>query len=185
MKLRNGLAAAWLAISLLGCASGATVAGMTVTPDLLPTKQNPALKSALGVQDVAGGQDTNPAWTSQVGNAEFKAALVDSLRLAGLLAEGPGAPRCTLVATLLKLDQPFIGLDMTVTAAVEYALVDAKTGAALWKQKVETPHTATMGDAFVGSKRLQLANEGSIKKNIAKLIEALAAANLAGPIAVN
>ena len=125
----------------------------------------------------------NAMWTSQVGDREFRAALVESLRLAGLLAEGP-APY-TLKAMLVSLQQPMFGLDMTVTATVQYAVTDAKTGAVVWQEAVATPHTATVGDAFAGTTRLRLANEGAMRKNIAVVVEKLGAKALPGPMGVN
>ena len=48
----------------------------------------------------------------------------------------------------------------------------------VWTEQVVTPFTATMGDAFVGSTRLKLANEGAVRKNIAQLVAKLGAAAL-------
>lgn len=186
MKTRPGLAPTALlaaALSLSGCATGATVAGMTVSPAELAKPVNQAAQRAVAVGDVGGGSETNAMWTSQVGDQEFRAALVESLRLAGLLAEGP-APY-TLKAMLVSLQQPMFGLDMTVTATVQYAVTDAKTGAVVWQEAVATPHTATMGDAFAGTTRLRLANEGAMRKNIAVVVEKLGAKALPGPMGVN
>jgi len=36
---------------------------------------------------------------------------------------------------------------------------------------IKSPYTVTVGDAFAGIKRLQLANEGSAKENIYKLLK--------------
>ena len=184
MKTHLGLVpATLLALALTGCAAGATAAGMTVTPQELVKPTNPATQHAVEVAGVAGGTETNPAWTSQVSDTEFKAALVESLRLAGLLAEGPA--RYQLKASLVSLQQPMFGLDMTVTASVHYEVVDARTGAVVWQEGVLTPYTATVGDAFVGVTRLKLANEGAIRKNIAKVVEKLGGSALPGPMAVN
>jgi hypothetical protein len=100
-----------------------------------------------------------------------------------MLAEGQA--RYTLVASLVSLQQPALGFDMTVTATVQYALTDNTTGTVVWHEAVATPHTATVSDAFVGGTRLRLANEGAVRKNIARLIERLGAAPLPGPVNVN
>jgi hypothetical protein len=170
------------ALALGGCASGATAAGMTIQPADLTRPANPSLGSTLGVGGVTGGSETNPMWTSQVGNGEFQQALVASLRAAGLYAESN--PRYLLRANLVSLEQPFLGFDMRVTSTVEYEVVDAASGASLLKDKVVAPYTATVSDAFVGSKRLQLANERSVRKNIAALIDLLNARGLQGPISL-
>jgi hypothetical protein len=170
------------ALLLAGCASGAAATKMTVAPSEIVKPTNTALIKAINVTEVGGGSETNAAWMSRVGTPEFKAALIESLRLAGMLAEGQG--RYNLKAELLALDQPMIGLDMTVTAVVHYVLTDASTGAIVWQDAVKTPYTASMGDAFIGSKRLQIANEGAARKNIAALIERLGAAQLSGVVAL-
>jgi hypothetical protein len=170
-------------IALSGCASGATAAGMTVTQAELVAPANPTARGAFRLGPVGGGEETNPLWTSQVSNEQFKEALVASLKLAGLL--GDGAARYELTGLLVELAQPFIGLDMTVTATVQYSVTDATTGAVIWSEKLVTPHTATMGDAFVGMTRLKLANEGAVRKNIAQLVQRLGSAALPGPVGVN
>lgn len=188
MKAKESLApvvllAAVLSLAASGCATGATAAGMTITPMELVKPTNQAALRAVGVAGVAGGTETNPAWTSQVSDTEFKAALVESLRLAGLLAEGPA--RYALKASLVSLQQPMFGLDMTVTANVHYEVTDTRTGAVVWQEGVVLPYTATVGDAFVGSTRLRLANEGAVRKNIARLVEKLGGSALPGPVGVN
>ena len=46
----------------------------------------PTLSRAIAVQTVGGGRETNPMWTSQVGNAEFQDALTKSLQARGMHA---------------------------------------------------------------------------------------------------
>jgi hypothetical protein len=176
--------AASLAGALLaaGCASGATAKGMTVVPGDVTSATNPALARAVAVGVVAGGESTNPAWSSNVDNDEFRAALTESLRAQGLLAEGPG--RYELVAALVALDKPLFGFDMTVTTRVRYALRDRTSQAVVLEEEVAAVHTATVGDAFYGVTRLRLANEGSVRRNIAALIDKLNALKV-GPGAVS
>ena len=66
-----------------------------------------------------------------------------------------------------------VGLDMTVTTTVQYILTDSGSGEVVLDKRVLTPYTATMGDAFVGTTRLRLANEGSARKNIEGLLDEL------------
>ena len=177
------LALVLAATVLSGCAAGATAAGMTLKPEEAVKPANPRMAGTVGVEVVGGGEETNPLWASQVSNAELHDAIVASLKMAGLLADGPA--RYSLKAAIVKLDQPLFGLDMTVTATVQYALSDATTGKVVWSEAITTPHTATMGDAFAGVTRLKLANEGAVRKNIAQLVQKLGAAPLPGPLAVN
>jgi hypothetical protein len=85
----------------------------------------------------------------------------------------------------VKLEQPLVGYDMTVTATVSYELKDLQSGKVLWSDTVVTPHTATVSDAFVGITRLRLANEGAVRKNIATLLQRIAGAKLGSPVALN
>lgn len=165
---------------LSACAQGATAKGMTLTSADLGAPPSPALAGAVEVAEVGGGRETSPLWTSQIDDASFREALVESLRLAGLLSEGGGAP-LALHARLVKLEQPFMGFDMTVTSIVHYTVKDARTGAVLIDEDVAAAHTATMGDAFVGATRLKLANEGSARKNIAALVQRLKAIQVVAP----
>ena len=112
-------------------------------------------------------------WVSEVGNPEFSEALRHALATHAMLADGKG--KYDLTATLIKLDQPILGIDMTVTAEVEYALTDSASGKQLWSERVNLPYTASFSDAFLGMERLRLANEGAIRVNIEALLKALIA----------
>ena len=74
---------------------------------------------------------------------------------------------------MIKVDQPSFGFDMTVTTHVQYVLTDTTNHSVILDEVIVAPHTATTGDAFAGYKRLQLANEGSGKKNIEGFLEKL------------
>lgn len=134
------------------------------------------MKHNLQVSEVQGGEETNPLWTSEIGDAEFQGALKQSLNNAGLLSQGD-APY-SLRATLLRVDQPLFGLDFEVTSEVEYVLVDNSSDRELFRETLRTPYTAGIGDAFIGIKRLRLANEGSARENISALLKRLAALNI-------
>ncbi|MFC6684205.1 hypothetical protein ACFQGA_06740 [Marinobacter koreensis] len=154
---------------LSGCASGAKMGNMVYEG---PVKAyDTALQSNVNVANVSGGEDTNPAWTSEIDNDAFAGALKQSLRKQGLLS---GSGRYQLEALLLEVDQPMFGLDFKVTTHVKYILTDRKNnGAVVLNETIVAPYTATVGDAFVAIKRLRLANEGSGKANIQNLLEKL------------
>jgi uncharacterized lipoprotein YbaY len=162
-----------------GCATPANVSGMSAVATPQQRIANTPLRSNVAVRDVSGGKDTNPMWTSQVGNSEFEQALEASLRDAGLLAPGKQAGKYTLTAQMEKVDQPFAGASMTVTATVNYVLVERATGKTVLERRIALPYTAAWNAAFVGSERLRLASEGAMKTNIAKIIEDLFAMNVA------
>jgi uncharacterized lipoprotein YbaY len=160
-----------------GCAAPANVGGMSAAATPQQRIANTPLRNSVAVRDVTGGKDTNPMWTSQVGNSEFEQALEASLKDAGLLANGKQAGKYTLTAQMEKIDQPFAGFNMTVTATVNYILVDRATGKTVLERRIALPYTATLGAAFAGYERLRLASEGAMKTNIAKIIEELFAMN--------
>lgn len=66
---------------------------------------------------------------------------------------------------------------MTVTATVNYVLVERATGKTVLERRIALPYTAALDDAFLGSERLRLASEGAMKTNIGKIIEDLFAMN--------
>ena len=154
---------------LTGCATSATPQAMTVQPQA-GAVVNPKLKSAIRVDAVNGGKDTNPLWTSQVDNVGFKKALEDSLAIAGYLAPANAASPFTLSADLKELDQPLFGLTFNVKSSVVYKL----SGNGASKEfPVTVAGTATTSDAFVAIERLRIANERSIQENIKALLKEL------------
>lgn len=117
---------------------------------------------------VTGGQKTNPLWTSQVANEDFKAALETTIRRSGLFSqvlEG-GSGQYQLDVRLVQLRQPMMGFNMTVEAQTDWRLRETSSGRVIWEEHVNKAFTATVGDAFAGVKRLRLANEGAIRENI-------------------
>lgn len=161
-------------IYLQGCATGATVAGMTSVKTF--ESVNTKIPAKISVAKTEGGKSTNPLWTSQVGSKEFEQALTASLQSNGLLATDSGA--YILKPTLKKLDQPLFGFDLTVKADVLYILQESASGKELFNETISSSYTATVGDAFAAVKRLRLANEGAIRSNIEAMIEKLGKVSL-------
>ena len=128
------------------------------------------LKRNLGVTRVSGGNETNPAWTSEISSEAFLGAVKESLAEQGLLSEDG---KYQLEVKMININQPLFGIDMTVTTHVQYSLTDTKSNSIIMDELIVAPHTATMGDAFVGVKRLRLANEGAGKKNIELFLKKL------------
>lgn len=172
------------ACGLLGaCAAGANTGAMIVpvSQETLISEQSP-LRSNVSIADVSGGKETNPLWTSEVSNAAFLDALKQSLSVHTLL--GSNDAKYRLAAKLVQLKQPFAGFNMTVTAKVQYTLTEVASGKTILDRLIETPYQAKMGDAFLGSKRLQIANEGAVGSNIQALIQALIAETKSNPALV-
>lgn len=159
-----------LAAFLGGCATGATSTAMQVA---LPAveKQHPETISIT----VTGGKETNPLWSSQVSDGAFQDALAESInRTRVFSAILPGTEGDVLLeVTLVELKQPFIGLNMTVTARTRWVLRNRVDGILLWEKEITEAHTATPGDALYGVTRLKLANEGAIKAVVKGGVEEL------------
>lgn len=156
-----------LIIALGGCASGAKKEKMAYLSSDKQYSYDSTIKKNVGLSSVSGGEKTNPLWTSEISNEAFTGAVKLSLESQGLLSENG---RYKLEVSLLKVDQPAFGLDMTVTTSVKYVLTDSKNNTTLIDATIDAPYTATFSDAFAGMVRLQLANEGSGKKNIQGLL---------------
>jgi len=160
------------ALTLSACASGAEPGAMSVglSQHTIIEESSP-LSNSIEVAEVIGGKKTNPAWTSEVSNEAFLEALKQSLQVHTMLSSGDA--RLKLNAELLELDQPLFGTSFTVTAVVHYTLTNVSTGEVIFDRNVTTPYTASFGDALYAAKRLRLANEGAIRKNIQRLMENL------------
>jgi hypothetical protein len=163
-------------VLLAGCATPAAVEQMAVSLPI--TQTNPALKNSVAVAEVTGGRDTNPMWTSQVSSDAFRRALEQSLESAGMFSKIIAGSKYQLTSDLTRLDQPMIGFDMTVGSSVRYSLIETQSRKEVYARVIQISYTAKMSDAFIGSQRLKLANEGSVKANIEAFIKDLIALKL-------
>jgi len=164
MKPVMKLAFLVFAVAFLGgCASGAMSKNM-VPKDL--TVQNKHPYSVLVKVD--GGRETNAMWISRISSPEFQAAIVESLTMYGVFKTvlTEGNTDYELDATILNLQQPWIGADMTVTIETAWKLTNLKDGISVMSENLSNSYTARFGEAFVGATRLQLANEGAARENI-------------------
>ena len=164
------LAAAAALGALMGvaaCASPSNPALMTLpaTSGLTAAPGDLGYRSVTTVT-VSGGQNTNPMWTSEVSNADFKTALEGSLTAAGYM--GTEGQPMTISASLIDLKQPMAGFDMSVTSQVRYTVMRADRS--VFDETVAATGTATMGQAFMGVERLRMANEASIRENIKEFL---------------
>jgi hypothetical protein len=130
------------------------------------------LSGKVVVGSVIGGQETNPAWTSEIGNSEFEAALSNSLETAYLLG-GRTSSDYVLDAQLIEIDQPMIGFSFTVDSKIRYTLREVESRQTVFEKTISASGTATTGDAFMGTKRLKIATERSAQANIQKIINQL------------
>lgn len=166
-------------LSLAACASGAQ-------PTQMVSAEGPAigdtspLRNSMSVGAISGGSKTSPLWKSNVSNEDFAEALRQTLVARTMLASATA--RFVLNAELVELDQPTLGgFDMDVTSNVKYRLTNADGSKALFETTVKKLFTANFSSTFLGVKRLQLANEGSMRENIKQFIEELIAASEKDP----
>jgi len=164
---------------LSGCASPAQVGGMTATHiDLAKAAANTQTKNNISLNNVSGGSETNPLWVSKVADADFKLALEKSLKDAMLLSSTVNDSKYLLEVKLVSLDQPLFGLDLQVTAIVEYILKTKSTGQVIYIKTLTTPFTATFSDSAIAIQRLRIANEGAVRNNIEQIVDGLISINI-------
>lgn len=162
-----------LVAGLAACASAADPGAMMLSAPAAATASPfpAAFQHTMCVRNVTGGESTNPLWASKVDNDGFRTALTGSLGQAGLSAAA-GACKYQIDANLLGLSQPVVGIDMTVTSHVNYKVYDTG-GAPVLLATIDAPFTAKFGDSLIASKRLQRANEGSIRVSIQDFFDRL------------
>ena len=123
---------------------------------------------------VDGGKTTNPVWVSEVNNKGFLSALEQSLRNSGLLATGANVCRYGVEAYILGLSQPYVGLDVEVTANVNYRVRRPGDVVPYLLRTETSSYTAQFTvQQLLWAKRLKQANEGAMRKNIGGFIDAL------------
>lgn len=174
----KGLARTTLAVGMLvllaACAQPARVSQMVAPNVMAPVAaSNPELLDNFTIADVKGGKTTNPMWTSQVDNPEFREALDRSLAFNGVLATTADKAKYAVTAELLELKQPLMGFDLTVTSRVKYSVQERGSSAELFGEEITTPYTADFSSSLVAVERLRLANEGAIRESIRNFLTRL------------
>lgn len=172
---KSYLSTIFFALSVLvlsGCAAPARIDQMAVSGNPAQRIAQTPLRNNLAIKDVTGGNETNPMWKSNVSSSDFEKALESSLQATGLLAQRQSG-KYLLTAHMERLDQPFMGLDMTVTASVKYIVSERATGKEVLSRTVSIPYTAKLGDSLLGVERLKLANEGAVRVNITEFMNEL------------
>jgi hypothetical protein len=165
MKTVSGTLAAaafFSIVSLGGCASGSRPTAMVVQIAVPVHKSDSDVSVA-----VSGGKDTSKMGASQISDEAFAQALQDSITQSGLFTKvSSGDARYRLTSFIGKVDQPMFGFSLTVKMEVSYTLKDARSGAIVWTQDINSEYTAKASAAFAAVERLRLANEGAARENI-------------------
>jgi len=167
-----------LAFLAAGCAD-APRRGMAASAEYLTAHTNPALREAVTVTAVQGG-DSGRSGIPWVSRGDFEKALVDSLHRAGYLAPSAGEVRYALEADVLEAtiensDRPFRYLDTeeNVTTTIRYRLMDRERGVTLLDRRIEVPYHAANSTGFLTATRIRAADEGSARESIEALIDEL------------
>lgn len=158
-------------ILVTGCATPARVGDMIDTAHSRASLASESLRTNIFVKSVSGGEDTNPMWTSEIGSDQFKMALEQSLAKARLLDIVREDSNYELSVRMLEVDQPWGGIDMTVTATISYQLIDRTNNRVVYDRTISRPYTAEFSDALLGFERLRKANEGAARENIRNFVD--------------
>jgi ABC-type uncharacterized transport system auxiliary subunit len=175
LRVSASLLIAAAALLFGGCATASKPTAMIATVKASVAK-NPQSVSVA----VTGGSDTSSMGASKIANADFAEAIKGSITQSGLFAKigSDTASDYALAVQIVRLDQPMFGASFTVTLECTWRLSRRSDGQVVWEKAINTPFTATMGDAFSGVTRLRLANEGAARANIEEAITQLGAVKL-------
>jgi hypothetical protein len=160
-------------LSLAGCATYKPISLDTI-PDLsgIDTAKGPApaYRDAITAAPVSGGKDGSIFSIPHPSNAEFQKSLERTLAIAKLASPSNG--RFRLEATL-KLDQPLISMNTTVTASIAYRLTEVATGAVVYDRTLVTQGTVSYFDMNDGPDRMKYANWRAVVANERQLVQEL------------
>jgi hypothetical protein len=168
MKAANISLVLTICVFIFGCAFGAKMENMAYQGDKKTYDER--LKNNVGIVSVYGGERTTPVGPPAISNEEFSRAVKKSLSEQDLLSENG---KFQLEILIADNNRPSFGADMTVTTYVQYVLTDTNTNSMIFDEIIFTSYTVALDDAFAGTKRIRLANEGSGKMNIEKFLEKL------------
>ena len=159
-------------VALGGCATGAHKDNMVAqaAPATVVTK-----KFASSVQvATSGGSATGAMDSSNVSDADLKAAIETSISRSGLFRNvSASGTDYQLAVNIISLSKPSFGASFTVDMEAGWTLVRASDKSVVLRKAIKSTHTATMGDSLVGVTRLRLAVEGAAKNNIDQGLKAI------------
>ena len=165
-----------LGVLLVSLAGGCAARSAMMVPTSFEVAKK--IPGSVRVEEAVGGRETSPLWTSQISSTAFAEAMTDSIARAGLFDSvlKQGNADYILNVTILSYDQPWVGLDFDIKMKTKWELTDAKKLIPVWSDTFETTYRAKASDALVAAERLQKANEGAARTNIAEGIKRLSEA---------
>jgi hypothetical protein len=165
-------------VMMSGCAAPANQQAMAVSTPSKALKQHPFSVNVA----TSGGAETSSMGSSAIANADLKAAIEKSIvesKLFKDVVQGSGG-QYQLNVAVTQIDKPMFGASFTVTLETAWSLVRTSDKQVVWRKAISGKHTATMSDAFVGTKRLQLAVEGAARASIEQGLSGISEAVLDG-----
>ena len=171
----NLLAAALIALSVAGCSTPANRAAMT-PQSVEISKHHPY---SVRVQ-TSGGSETGAMDSSNISDADLKAAIEDSItqsKLFKTIVQGSDG-NYELSVRVTSLTKPVFGATFTVEMESAWSVTKTSDRSVVLRKSVKSSGTATMGDAFAAVTRLRLAVEIAAKENISQGLKAIGQLNL-------
>lgn len=159
-------------IGLAGCASGAHKENMVAAP-VASTKKLPYSVAV----DARGGAETGTMDSSNVSNADLKAAIESSIAKSSLfksVVQGKNGDY-ELTVTVIQLSKPMFGGAFTVTMETGWSLIKTSDKRIVMRKSIKSSHTAELSDSLVGVTRLRLALEGAVRNSIAQGLQEISA----------
>jgi hypothetical protein len=166
----SALALCAAVLALAGCAAPAEKGNMAVAP-IATTKKLPYSVAVT----TRGGSETGAMDSSNVSNADLKAALEASITKSSLfksVVQGKDGDY-ELSVTVTQLNKPVFGASFTVTMDAGWSLVKASDKSVAMRKSISSTYTATMSDSLVGATRMRLAVEGVVRENITQGMKAI------------
>jgi len=164
------------------------VSGCSPSPqvvNMIPETQQyqyPSINKTIKIGLVQGGQETDHLiGGSKINNMSFLGALYQAMRNSNIFVDVDPEenPDLNLGVLIISQNQPFAGLNMTVSLIVRYTITDGADSTQIWQKDVFSKYTATIGcSTLMGSTRLNKANEGAVRENIRILLEEISKLDL-------
>lgn len=171
----GALAVLAVVVVLAGCASPANREAMTAT-SIASSKKLPY---SLSVK-TGGGNETSAMGSSEISNADLRAAIEKSVTQTALFKEVVSGKSgdYELSVSVAKLTKPMFGASFTVEIEAGWSLIKTSDKSVAMREVVKSTYTGGAFDSLVGTTRLRMAVEGAARNNIKKGLEAVAALNL-------
>ncbi len=158
--------------SLQGCATASSV-------NMIPDSYDINTKIGSSVYVQVDTSQANTHYHDRVDEGAFQNALKESLIKSGLFEKEAteAAAKYQLLVKITSVGN-FWGLTAKLTINTTWTLTDTDTNRAVWKDVVRSEGIATMDDDYGGFKRVSIAYERGISKNIRAGINLLSGAGI-------